>query len=629
MGDKTITGEQILEADGINLVGLGIGCDNDYGTVNEVIVKDTNNNISWGNAPLADNSVTTSKIADTAVTTAKIADGAITGDKLEENINILSGGYAQFTGQSGGIGLSVTNNIDCAGIIKTDNIDNRTGSNINVQETLQLAADKSVNLQGIGSILLTGNGIIQTTTGVVRAPAIDTPSTGGDMTVKSNLLLDSNKSVNLSGAGGVLATGNGVIQSTTGAVRTPALDTPGLGGNMGVGCNFTFATDKGISTQGAGGFVASGNGIIQTTTGDIRTPSLDTPVLGGSMIVGSNMNLNTNKSITTQGTGGIIALGNGLVQSTTGSVRTPNLDTPTPGGNMAVGCGLTIATGKTISVNTISKTDGTDINIANNLNTGTNTITTHGLTTGAGGIDAGSYAITCNNITANGTDGVKTQKIQGVSGTGSAISIPNPIVAGSTINCQQLTATSSDGIKTQYIQGVANETSTIEIKNPLLLKKDVGTEGHISLGLPNGGKYLYTDNISQRTTNAGTTFHAHINTGGGIYNDDFYRLSHLSHISFHDPVYFNQGLDTDEIYPVDTTAETVTFHAHIDLGSSYNLNNILNITSHGLITSENLTVSHSGGEGTHTSVIFENLPTSSSGLSTGQLYNDSGTLKIA
>lgn len=628
MGDKTITGEQIIEVDGINLVGLGIGCDNDYGTVNEVIVKDVNNNISWGNAPLADNSVTTSKIADTAVTTAKIADGAITSGKLEEDINIL-GGYAQFTGESTGIGLSVTNNIECAGIIKTDNIDNRTGSNINVQESLQLAADKSVNLQGIGSVLLTGNGIIQTTTGDIRTPTLDTPSTGGDMTVKSNLLLDSNKSVSTQGAGGIVALGNGLIQSTTGSVRTPTFDTPVLGGNMSVGCNFAFASNKGIDTQGAGGFVALGNGIIQTTTGDIRTPTLDTPGLGGNMVVGCNINLNTDKSINTQGAGGIVALGNGLIQSTTGSVRTPTLDTPTPGGNMAVGCGLTIATGKTISVNTISKTDGTDINIANNLNTGVNSITTHGLTTGAGGIDAGAHAITCNNITANGTDGVKTNKIQGSVDTTSSISISNPIIAGSTIDCQQLTATSSDGIKTQYIQGVANETSTIEIKNPLLLKKDVGTEGNIALGLPSGGKYLYTDNISQRTTNAGTTFHAHINTGGGVYNDDFYKLSHSTHISFHDPTYFNQGLDTDEIHPVDTSAETVTFNAHIDLGSSYNLNNALNITSHGLVSSENLTVSHTGGEGTHTSVIFQNLPTSAAGLSTGQLYNDSGTLKIA
>jgi hypothetical protein len=57
---------------------------------------------------------------------------------------------------------------------------------------------------------------------------------------------------------------------------------------------------------------------------------------------------------------------------------------------------------------------------------------------------------------------------------------------------------------------------------------------------------------------------------------------------------------------------------------SYSIH-VLGSNNDGTIASTSLKISNTS----NTVVIFENLPTSSTGLVTGQVYNDGGTLKIA
>ena len=174
-GQKTLSAEDTIDADVVNTIVLE--ADGQAGNANQYLRKDASNNLVYSDLVIPDNS--------------------IDGDKLTGNINISSTGTAQFTGEAGGIGLSIANDIDCASTIKTDSIDNRTGTDIGVSGNLALTTHN----------LTTTSGHIGTTSGNIST------SSGGLSTTTGNIASDS----------GNIFTNNGNI-STGGSLETNTID---------------------------------------------------------------------------------------------------------------------------------------------------------------------------------------------------------------------------------------------------------------------------------------------------------------------------------------------------------------------------------------------------------------------
>lgn len=110
-----------------------------------------------------------------------------------------------------------------------------------------------------------------------------------------------------------------------------------------------------------------------------------------------------------------------------------------------------------------------------------------------------------------------------------------------------------------------------------------------------------------------------------------------SHLTFNDPTYFTQGIDTNDIYAINP-ATTINLHANLDalshnvIATNVTATNVtsVGVTATNVFATANLEGAHlyvSNPSGT-TIVMLGNLPTSNTNLSTGQVYNDNGTLKI-
>ena len=85
-GKKTLTGEDELEVDKLNLVGEGLGCNDDYGNNGEILQKSVaTNEIEWATFVIPDNSIVNSMLTDNCVTEDEIADNSISEDKIEDN----------------------------------------------------------------------------------------------------------------------------------------------------------------------------------------------------------------------------------------------------------------------------------------------------------------------------------------------------------------------------------------------------------------------------------------------------------------------------------------------------------------------------------------------------------------
>jgi len=85
-GQKTLTGEDELEVDKINIVGQGIGCNDDYGTNGEVLQKSlTTNELEWATFVIPDDSITESMLQDNIISEDKLKDDAVTSQKIGTN----------------------------------------------------------------------------------------------------------------------------------------------------------------------------------------------------------------------------------------------------------------------------------------------------------------------------------------------------------------------------------------------------------------------------------------------------------------------------------------------------------------------------------------------------------------
>ena len=85
-GSKTLTGEDELEVDKINIVGEGIGCNDDYGTNGEILQKSlTTNELEWATFVIPDDSITESMLQDNIISEDKLKDNSVSEDKIQAN----------------------------------------------------------------------------------------------------------------------------------------------------------------------------------------------------------------------------------------------------------------------------------------------------------------------------------------------------------------------------------------------------------------------------------------------------------------------------------------------------------------------------------------------------------------
>lgn len=457
-GSKTLSAEDEIIADSVDIVGTGLKFSGNGGTAGQVLQVDTDLSQKFQNLVISDNSVTTDaiedgavtgdKLADDSVNTDAIVDDSVTGDKLADNIRIVSSGYAQFTGEIAGVGLSITNDIDCANTIKTDNLDNRTGTNIIVGGGLELEADKSISTQGTGSITTAGSGNIGT-------------SGSGNIVCASGNILASGGSI------------SGVsLSATTGGISTTT--------------NITATGD------------IEASGTIKTNTIDGLNP--------GSISVDRNLALTTNSLDTTSGN---IGTTNGAISTTSGQISSDSGNIFTNSGN--------ISTGGTLETNTIDGFVAGDISVNRNLELSTNELgTTSGNITSATGnigTTSGDISTTSGNISCGGN--LSTDTIQSNTGGATQIAINSDMAfdtnkslffvgtggigGGTSSNIQFNTGTFAN------IQG--NNQETIQFsRTSINLRALSGTGGNITC---DGGSVIFR-NLPTSSSGLGS---------GQIYND--------------------------------------------------------------------------------------------------------------
>ena len=88
-GQKTLSAEDEITADSVNVVGQGIAIDGDYGLAGKFLHKNqVTNNPEWSSLIVPTNTITT----------AMIQDDAVTGAKLADDINITTSGNISTSG---------------------------------------------------------------------------------------------------------------------------------------------------------------------------------------------------------------------------------------------------------------------------------------------------------------------------------------------------------------------------------------------------------------------------------------------------------------------------------------------------------------------------------------------------
>ena len=539
-GQKTLSAEDTIDADVVNTIVLE--ADGQAGNANQYLRKDASNNLVYSDLVIPDNS--------------------IDGDKLTGNINISSTGTAQFTGEAGGIGLSITNDIDCASTIRTDSIDNRTGTDIGVSGNLALTTHN----------LTTTTGHISTTSGDISTSSGALGTTTGNVAVDSGNIFTNSGNIS---CGGTLETNtiDGFAVGSISVNRNLALTTNHLdttSGNIQTSSGAIGTTTGNIASDSGNIFTNSGNiscgGTLQTNTIDGFNP--------GSISVGRNLALTTNSLDTTSGN---IQTSSGNIGTTTGQIASDSGAIFTNSGN--------ISTGGTLEADTIDSFSGGEITVNQNLE-----LTTHQLGTTSGaitsatgniGTTSGNIETTNGNISCGGT--LSSDTIASVSG--GAISINSNI---------SLPTTAQIDTASGNIQSNSGDIST-------LTGDLVSSSGNCLVG-----GSVQTDTIQSRTggttqigirsdmafdTNKNLFFVGTGGIGGGASSNIQFNTGSFANI---------QGNNTTTILFPRTS---INLRSQSGTGG--------NIQADGGI------------------IIFRNLPTSATGLASGQLYNDGGTLKIA
>ncbi len=323
-GQKTLSAEDTIDADVVNTIVLE--ADGQAGNANQYLKKDASNNLVYSDLVIPDNS--------------------IDGTKLTGNINISSTGTAQFTGDAGGIGLSIVNDIDCASTVRTDTLDNRTGNDIVVNGNLDLGSNTVktntiVNSQA-GSIDINAN-VALTTSNLDTTSGNISTSSGAIGTTTGNIATDSGNIFTNSGnlsTGGTLETNtiDGFVAGSITVSRNLALTTNNLDTTSG-----NIATSSGV-IQTTSGNIASDSGNIFTNSGNISTGgTLETNTIDGYVV--GDITVNRNLELTTNNLGTT----SGAITSATGNIGTTSGNIETTSGNIS--CGGSLST-DTIQSNT-------------------------------------------------------------------------------------------------------------------------------------------------------------------------------------------------------------------------------------------------------------------------------------
>lgn len=420
-GGKTLSAEDEIVADSVNIVGSGLAVDGFFGTAHQVLQKDSINSLEWKALTIADLSITGSqiangtiengKLANLTIEGGKIANGTIESDKLANDISIFTTGdlVANVSGTiasvNGNISISGTGNfstnsgdisttsgdiiIGASGELQTNTIDKVSGSAITIKETLSLATDKGINLLGTGGILTINGGVTCAGSGSITAASGDitagsgklkgntiAKATGSNITIEDTISFASGKGI-ITDDGDILSS-SGDITTATGKLKANTI-AKASGSNITIenpiDCGSNNITTTGqvaagtlsVSTFSPASLVISGSGDIQTTSGKVLANTIGKGSAAVSFIsINENIVFATGKGVTT---------GTGIIETTSGNII----------------CGGTLIT------DTIAKQSGSSISISDPLDCGSNSITTTG---NIGGLNiTGTGLITGESLT--------------------------------------------------------------------------------------------------------------------------------------------------------------------------------------------------------------------------------------
>ena len=547
-GGKTLSAEDEITADSVNLVGEGLFFNGNKGSAHQVLQVDTNGEQNF-------KAIT---IPPLSIDTAEIKDDAVTGAKLADDISISTTGNIQATG-SGSISTENGNIGTEAGKVISNTIGKFSGTNITIEDHIVLSANKNIDLTGTGAI--TTEGVI-TTTNNINCEDL----TGNDIIV------------------------NGNLSTTTGKIFTNTITRQAASGSITIEHPITMTTNMGISTQGTGGITITGSGNFQTGSGKVITDTIGKNT-GSEVSVEDHLNLTANKNLTLSGTGAISAEGE---ITTTGNMNCEDLTA----NDIITNGNLSTTTGK-VETNTIAKESGTDITIEDPIDCGSKNITTTGQVS-AGTLSVTTFSPASVSVTGNleTTGGkVKTNTIAKSSGTN--ITIEDPIDSGAN-NIK----TTSGKVLTNTI-GKSSGTN-ITIEDPI----DCGSNAITTLGTINMGAISATGNIV--TSGGDITAHGAVRSA---------TIEATGNIETSGGNLVANGAVNSASVSATGNISTGSGNITTTTGSM----GCLNLQATGLIEGVNLTIHNTISS---TSVIFANLPTSAP-ATTGQLWNDSGTLKIA
>ena len=425
-----------------------------------------------------------------------------------------------------------------------------------------------------------------TTTGDITAHEIKTgiiSNNNSTILIEETISLDADKNINLQGTGGIsipvgsISLSSGNITTTNGSIET----TNGLIKATG-GAVLTTKLDTPTSGQN----LLTLCNLVLDADKAVHTTKLDTPTTGQNLATKCNLVLDADKNITLQGTGGITTGTTGLDVPIPGSISVDTINAH--GSNtMVVGSSVSLNQGKSlfcdaVQFDSLTKRNGTGaISVSNDLTlaadksislsgTGSITNTSGNIICGAGNIQAG-------------TGEVHTDTIDNSAGN------------GGTIACKGNLQLASKSITTSGTGGTGT------------FGGNLGTAGNLSAtGNIQTDAYLFTDNIQQRTNNGNTTIHNRTIIGSVLEVDQIQSLSSggQGYITIDNNVFLGGG----QVGEHNLTANGLELSSDADI--------------------RNLYINPTQGQ-TIVIVQMTGLPTSATNLLTGQLYNDSGTLKIA
>ena len=344
-GGKTLSAEDEITADSVNLVGEGLFFNGNKGSAHQVLQVDTNGEQNF-------KAIT---IPPLSIDTAEIKDDAVTGAKLADDISISTTGNIQTTG-SGSISTANGNIGTAAGKVISNTIGKFSGTNITIEDHIVLSANKNIDLSGTGAI--TTEGVI-TTTNNINCEDL----TGNDIIV------------------------NGNLSTTTGKIFTNTITRQAASGSITIEHPITMTSNMGISTQGTSGITITGSGNFQTGSGKVITDTIGKNT-GSAVSVEDHLNLTANKNLTLSGTGAISSEGE---ITTTGNMNCEDLTA----NDIITNGNISTSAGKVLT-NNIAKHSGTNITIEDPIDCGSNAITTLGT------INMGAIAATGNIVTSGG-----------------------------------------------------------------------------------------------------------------------------------------------------------------------------------------------------------------------------------